>query len=452
MTGPGSAVFREVGPERRAEWVAKGHRGRHFFPHRVRYLPKCGPDGFRLANWMCGIDDPAAMWEVVVHAHPAVLDEFPPDLFFDDDVVWHRQQFGLPGHVASASMVFDGTTLSSITHVSDLVQRISRRREHKTRVEKVFKGWSHMLLNAAVAFGRERGAERVRVPTAALAGRHTDPARDLDLTMFERIYDRTVESTFPARRVGEWWEVRPAEAAPRVVVPARRVEHRARPTAICICHDVERGLGHRDSDPELARRADETGSVHLAAALEIEARLGVRSTCSVVGTLLPEVRAQVAATGRCFAFHSFDHRPELGNQLLRCRELDYRLKGYQPPQGELAEELSDRNLLFHNFEWLASAEDSLGIATPELRNGLVRVPIEFDDWRMYFYGHPYEVWEELVLRKVAGAERFKAFALHDCYAPYWLGRYEGLLERLAELGELRTLDEVAAEVTLAAAV
>ena len=43
--------------------------------------------------------------------------------------------------------------------VSDVVQRIARRREHKTQIEKRFEGWPHMLLNAVLDFAREQGRE-----------------------------------------------------------------------------------------------------------------------------------------------------------------------------------------------------------------------------------------------------------------------------------------------------
>ena len=155
------------------EFAARGYKRRHFFPHRLYHLPKCGPDGMKLAGRMCGIEDPEAMWEIVLYAEPEVLAEFPPDLFFDDDLIWHQQQFGRPGQIATASLVVDGHTAHSITHVSDVVQRISRRREHKTRIEKVFEGWNHMLLNGVLHFALHRGARRVRLASSALAGRHT---------------------------------------------------------------------------------------------------------------------------------------------------------------------------------------------------------------------------------------------------------------------------------------
>src|SRR5512134_2523025 len=100
MRDTASSAFRQITAERADEYVAKGHRRRHFFPHRVYHLPKCGPDGFRLARRMCGKEDPAAMWEVVLYADVALLGDFPPDLFFDDDVICHQQQFGQPGQVA----------------------------------------------------------------------------------------------------------------------------------------------------------------------------------------------------------------------------------------------------------------------------------------------------------------------------------------------------------------
>ena len=105
------ASFREATAERIDEFVAKGHRRRDSFAHRVHHLPKCGPDGFRLASWMCGVEDPEALWELVLYAAPELLEGLPPDLFFDDDIVWHQQQFGIPGQVASANIVLDGDTV-----------------------------------------------------------------------------------------------------------------------------------------------------------------------------------------------------------------------------------------------------------------------------------------------------------------------------------------------------
>jgi hypothetical protein len=445
-----ASAFREVTADRAGEFVARGHKRRHFFGHRVYHLRKCGPDGFALSELMCGLNDPAAMWELVLYADAAATAEFPPDLFFDDDVIWHGQQFGRPGQVATASVVLDGDTVHAVTLVSDLVQRISRRREHKTRVEKRFEGWRHMLLNAILAFALEHGAHRVRVPTAKLALRHTDRRRDIDGALFERIYDRTVNALAPVRRDGGWWVVDLAAARDRVVRPERRAEPLRRRRTISICHDVERGLGHAEEDPAFARRAERASSRDLEAMREIEAGLDVRATYCVVGSLLPELRDVLDESGHCLAFHSFDHRIDRERQLRHCRQVDYRLKGYRPPRSRITPELSDRNLLFYNFEWLASSPASLGVKGPELRAGVVRLPVHFDDFPMYWAGLPYADWERRALAQIARSD-FTAIGLHDCYAPYWLPRYRGFLEHVQEMGELRTLDEVAADVTLAAA-
>ena len=63
-------------------------------------------------------------------------------------------------------------------------------------------------------------------------------------------------------------------------------------------------------------------------------------------------------------------------------------------------------------------------------------------------GLKYERWEKMLLKKVEG-RAFAAVGLHDCYAPFWLPHYRGLLERLQGLGRLATMNQVAAEVTLA---
>lgn len=39
-----------IGADRTAEFLAKGFKERWVFPHRAYYLPKCGPDGLKLAS------------------------------------------------------------------------------------------------------------------------------------------------------------------------------------------------------------------------------------------------------------------------------------------------------------------------------------------------------------------------------------------------------------------
>jgi hypothetical protein len=467
------ANFREVAPERRDEFVAKGYKQRHFFPHRIYYLPKCGPDGYLLARWMCGEGDPNRSWELVLYAVGPVLDEFPPGLFFDDDLIWHRQQFGRPGQVATVNLALQGRDLYSMAHLSDLVQRIPRRREHKTRVEKRFDGWNHMLLNGILNFALERGVERVHTPTASFAMRNTDPARTVQREMFERVYDRNVQRLFPARRDGEWWTIEMQSVRARIVVPELGLERLPDERTICLCHDIERGFGHTHLDDELAAYADQTGAQSLEEMLAIEDELGCRATYNLLGLLFEETRSDIDGGGHCIAFHSYDHevgRRPLTNpvyrlldrwwggrasvarkgqprQLNRCRKLDYRIKGYRPPNSRITSELSDSNLCLHNFEWLASGVPSLRGSTPRMENRLVKIPILIDDFDLY-RGVQYDEWEKRAI-EVLGRHDFGSVCLHDCYARFWLPHYRQFLARIQDLGRLRTLDEVAAEVTFA---
>ena len=48
------------------------------------------------------------MAEVIIYAQPSVISEFPLDLFFDDDVIWHQQHFGKPGQVATGQFNLKG--------------------------------------------------------------------------------------------------------------------------------------------------------------------------------------------------------------------------------------------------------------------------------------------------------------------------------------------------------
>jgi hypothetical protein len=170
--------------------------------------------------------------------------------------------------------------------------------------------------------------------------------------------------------------------------------------------------------------------------------MGVHATYNVVGQLLPDLRAPIESEGHCLAFHSYDHRDfEHSGQLAPCRSIDYRLKGYRPPQSIITPELSDENLCFYNFDWLASSSYSLGVDVPIMGNRLVKIPIEFDDYDLYQGKLSWDTWQAQAL---AGIEQrdFIAFSLHDCYAPFWLPHYESFLEKVAALGALTTMNQV----------
>lgn len=434
----------------RAEFVACGFRPSFFFPHRIHRLPKCGPDGAKLASRMCGVTDLERLWQIVLYAERPALDEFPDEIFYDPDLVWHQQHFGRTGQVASVDLAVKRGILYSMAHQSDLVQRISRRRALKTRVEKVFVGWHHLLLNAIAGFARDNGIATIRLPTSRLALRNTDQARVVKPELFERVYDRAVRHHWQATERDEWWDVTVASLNDRIVEGQRQPWPIAPGKTIAICHDIERGLGFRGIDAAFAERADAESPAALEGMLAVERRVGIRATYNVVGCIMNEVRTLIERDGHPVAFHSWDH--DLGrDQLGACRQVDYRIKGYRVPQSKLTSELSNERLAWHNFEWMASSSSSFRVERPRLDRRLVKIPVTFDDFGLHTGALAYDGWRRKLLDLIR-AHDFVALSLHDCFSGHWLPHYESLLRELAAVVPPRTLDEVAADLYLAAGV
>ena len=440
--------FWEISHAREEEFVVSGLQPRYFFAHKLYHLPKCAPDGYGQGLRMCARPQLEQHWEILLYADSAEIADLPGELLFDDELMWHRQHFGQPGQIAWAAVLVDADEIVCVAQQSDLVQRIGRAPEHKSRVENRFRGWPRMLMNGILAFAAQRGIRCVRTPSSELAMRHTDPRREVERTLFERVYDHPV-AHYGAREEAGFWVIDVPANLDRLVIPKRVTESYEEPPTVCVCHDLERGLGHVGVDEELRLQADANAASVLARMLEVEEAAGIRVTYNVVGSILPEVEDELASRGHCVAFHSFDHStdPESNDQLARCRQVDYRIKGYRPPRSLIIRELSDKKLAYHNFEWLASSQKSLGADGPTMSRRLVRLPIALDDWPLYRGQLTYEQWERLLLT-VVRERSFTAISLHDCYARWWLDRYPSLLERLAYQARLCTMDDVSAEVVL----
>jgi len=375
--------FRDADASALPAFIQAGFKERKFFPHRVFALPKGGPDGFKLARRMTGVDDPSRLLEFVLYALPPLDTRFPPELSFDDDLQWHQQQFGLPAQVACANVVRQAGTLRCYLLLSDLVQRVARQPAHRSQIDNRFKGWAGLLLNAVLAHAVDNGFETVFVARSELVLRNTDPRRNPKAPLYQRIYDDPARA-LGAEADGDWWRLE----VPRIrnrIAPLERAEAVDQwPKTVCIAHDTERGLGHLTADPNLARRAEASADEALHRMLSIETRLGVKTTYNVVGVLFDQLRRPIEHGGHAFAFHSYDHRlpgePDApsgadGSEQLRpCRKIDYRIKGYRPPQSKILPGLNDANLSEFNFEWLASSTKSLGSADPFMENGIVKIP------------------------------------------------------------------------------
>jgi hypothetical protein len=220
-------------------------------------------------------------------------------------------------------------------------------------------------------------------------------------------------------------------------VPADAPRDPRRPR-ICIFHDIEENVDTPISSAECAES--------LTRMLKLESDVGVTATYCVLGTALDRKRREIIASNPCHAigFHSFNH--DLGDmtQLRQCREVDLRIRGYRPPQSKMTPEVTDYNLSFLNFEWLAN-----GSSRPHciLENGIVKLPIHFDDYPLFTGMMDYSQWESEIFER-ARDKPFFGLGLHDCYAGKWLDRYQMLLERLASAGQFVSADEVCDEMFL----
>ena len=135
----------------------------------------------------------------------------------------------------------------------------------------------------------------------------------------------------------------------------------------------------------------------------------------------------------------------------RCRRLDYRIRGYRPPQSRWTADLTEETLCYHNFEWLATSRHALGGAThPWLERRIVKIPIAIADDPLYRDGMSYADWESTLLATIDGSD-FTAVSLHDCYGDFWIAQYPRLLAALQARGVLRTFDAVADDTIVASA-
>lgn len=506
-------ILRIFNEDRKEEFSNKGYKERYFFPHEIYHIPRCGMDGLRFANRMWDINTPNSLWEIILYARGNAINEFPNELFFDNDVMWHQEHLGKPGQIASVNLIVNGESLYTIEHVSDLVQRIYLRKEYRTRVNSYFRHWHHLLLNSILNFAVENNLKYIYSPTADLLVEKHYPK--VDRRLFDRIYDRDVKMHFEVDQKDGMWIIDVNRNRHKLIIPEKKEKkmHDDKKT-ICLFHDLERGLGHVGIDPVLAELAENNAATTLEKMLNIEKELDVKATYNVVGSFLDEVRALIEQDGHCIAFHSHNHQvsrqpatnymgeaailtpisaigykvtrcvneirkklslapigyqpiakiyrnainkarkqlslPPIINQLAECRSVDYRIKGYRHYQPQITSEVSDNDLCYYNFEWVAIDEKTPG-AKPTLQNRVVKIPVFCDDYEMYQHNIPYETWENKVIERIKQSD-FVALGLHDCYANYWLSHYSNFLEKISALGQLRTFDEVAYQVFWANAI
>ena len=80
----------------------------------------------------------------------------------------------------------------------------------------------------------------------------------------------------------------------------------------------------------------------------------------------PLHRISLLRPSRGFARRRARHRLR---QLVDCRRVDYRVKGYRPTQSRLGRDTAESRLAYFNFEWLASSSRSFGFDRASHRAG-----------------------------------------------------------------------------------
>jgi hypothetical protein len=421
--------------ERRPEFLSRGFKGRHVFPHTLHYLPKAGPGALRFSGPMCGITDPTAQWEILLHATSPRLDGVPRELFFDDEIVWHKRQYGMDGHVAFGFVAVDGDRMYGLNYVADVVQRISRRRELKTRIETALRGWAYMLLNGLLNFAVEMRIRTFFSPTAELVMQNSRPAQP---ALFERIYDHAVGAFFEGRRQGRWWVIDVEANRQRLVRPEPRTAPTRPEATFCLVYDL--GAADTAGRPGITDHSQAMRLVEDTARVAKE--FGWPVTFIAPRAVFDEVRDRVAGEGHALGFASDDAlvSEELGAELAQCRSVDQRTKGYRLADARPAEAREAFELCYHKFDWLLVAGPRTNGALPALDRGVVNVPISLSDRALA--GSECDTWVS-ELDAIVTAGRPAIVSLGETWSRLDLDRRRRLLERVPTQAAAKTCDQLA---------
>ena len=425
-------------------FASQGLARRERFGHRVIAIPKAYPDSQLLLERR-GVPrhtiESGTFWQLNLYTNDCY--GLPDELFLEPEVNWHRQQLGLKGLIAAAGLWIVDSAATITVLQSDLCQQLYRhpalKRSCKTQVETHFKYWYVILSNAVLDFCSSRGLSTLYCPT----GRQilTNTRKQIAPDLFLRIYDHAQERYRCSKAMigaAEYWEIPLQANADRIVhlapteAPAIGFDQSPR---ICLFHDIEENI-----DTDISPNECES---NLRQVLQIEQEFNIDGTFNVVGTMYQRKREIISKFNarHSLGFHSFNHQLDEGEQLQRCRAVDLRVRGYRPARSQIAPELNDYNLALWNFEWFASSSGSLQHTTCKLQNGIVKIPVHFDDYPLFKGTIDYDQWESRVLQ-LAQMHPVVGLGLHDCYAGMWLPHYPQLLEKLRMIGSFVSADDV----------
>jgi hypothetical protein len=374
----------------------------------------------------------------------------PAEVFADPDLNWHGQQCGLGGLIAAAGIWLPDRLQAVITILeSHVSQQISRPRYLTGHIASRFGRWPRILLNAILDWSASRGIEAVYCPMSSTVLRGI--SEDVEPGTYSRIYNdcsQWLRCSQVSFRGSDYWRIAIRENEGRIVPlssePASNLPEAA---GVCLFHDVEENLGAEgDGAPGIAADACHA---HFLESTAMERRLLVPLTLSIPAILYKKKVDSISAKAiTCTAFHSYNHVIPESGQLSRSRTVDPRVKGYRPPQSRITAEVTDFTLSYFNFEWLLSSGPSLRSKVVHLSQGIVRIPVDMDDYPMAIGLKSYAQWRDAIFRLI-DTQPLVVIGTHDCYANAWIGDYERFLTDLQKRSRFVTCTDIANAVFLA---
>ncbi|MFT5112268.1 MAG: hypothetical protein ACI8P9_001592 [Parasphingorhabdus sp.] len=415
-----------------------------YFDHTVLFLDKSYPDThliFDDARMIQNGQNVGAFIQVNIYASDT---EWLPEAIWSDlELNWHRQQMSERGLVASAGMFLPNASTVVISLIqSDLLQQLFRHPQYasyETRIKNRYRAWYKMLFNAIMSYAIDNHIDIVYSPTSETVAKRT--LKPINLDIFHRFYDYPPRHyTCNRSRLNDqtYWSIKPHENRQFVACLKPGQHYLKMPKTFCLMHDIE---GNVDTDIPLEQCLN-----HLRKIVAVERELGIPATFNLLGKYFKQFMEILQShEGADFGFHSYDHCLENLSQLNQVRNINLKLKGYRPPQSVLTEELTDYNLSYQNFDWLASSASSLGFHSCRIENGIVKIPIMTDDYPLHTGELSFEDWSDDILKRVSESD-FCAISLHDCYAEHWLQKIKSLLEEIGKTHEFATCSNVAAKL------
>ena len=425
------------------KFLEKGFSKEDFFRHTAIFLNKQYPDTI-LHMGRRGISfEGQKIFQLNIYSDK--IDGLQKEIFFDKQISWHQQHLGNIGLIACAGFYIDKDDIYIVSVQSDIVQQIGKNPKFhncRSKIRIRFDKWYKSIFNALLNYGYKNNIKNIYCTTSELVIKNTK--KQIDFSLFKKIYD--YPSTFyNCKKDNGYWIIKVSDNLDKIIEPDPVFQK-----SIMVLHDIEENCGH---EKEILTKG--ICEKNLKFALEIEKKHKANTTYSIVGKLFKS-KIRLIDDNHSIAFHTFNHDNNDLGQLEKVREVNLQVRGYRAARSIITSELSDYNLLLHNFEWLVAscAKQSLNSQKCFLENGIVKIPILIDDHRMYdgrSYTNqdrvPYELWLEMV-EKIILENDVVTIGMHDCYSNFWIEQYDNFIGEMKRIGNFITCDQIANNIFL----